>query len=248
MVVEQIEKVLIETLDEMSIPVDSMRVILSNRKDLCDYQCDDAFKLAKLFHKSPLSIAEEIVEKLKEREDFSNYFEKVECAPPGFINMTLSVEFINRTLEYMRASKKFGLKELSHPQTIFLDYGGPNVAKPLHVGHMRTAIIGESIKRIFAYAGYKTIADVHLGDYGLQIGEVIYCIQKENRDLNSLTISDLDRIYPAMSALCKEDEAIKEKCATITKELQEGNQEYRKYWKKICEVSCQDIREIYKYF
>ncbi len=247
MVVEQIEKVLMDTLKEMSMDVDSIRVILSNRKDLCDYQCDESFKLAKRFHKSPLEIGNSIVEKIKERDDFSDIFEKVECAPPGFINMTLSAKMINDTLEKMRTSKKFGLKEPAKKETIFLDYGGPNVAKPLHVGHMRTAIIGESIKRIFAYAGHKTIADVHLGDYGLQIGEVIYGIQKENLDIETITIQDLDRIYPAMSALCKESEEIKEKCETITKELQEGNIEYQRYWKKICEVSCEDILGIYRY-
>ena len=247
MVVEQIETIFMDVFAKMNIGAESVRIILSNRKDLCDYQCDEAFKLAKLLHKSPVEIATEICKQIQERTDFSSYFKKIECVPPGFINITLSEEFINRVLENMSEKERFGIPEPAKKETIFLDYGGPNVAKPLHVGHMRTAIIGESVKRILSYAGHKTIADVHLGDFGLQIGEVIYGMKEENLALEDVTIADLDRIYPAMNARCKESPELKETCAEITKELQDGNLEYRKYWQKIREVSCQDILELYKY-
>ncbi len=247
MVVEELEKILVQVSKECGIQTETMRVILSNRPDLCDYQCDEAFKLAKLMHQSPMEIGEKITSKVNELENFHDYFEKVEFVKPGFINMTLSATFINHVLQNMNDNPRFGLSPLENASTIVLDYGGPNVAKPLHVGHMRTAIVGESIKRILAYAGYHTVADVHLGDYGLQIGEVIYGIQKENLPLDKVTIADLDRIYPAMSALCKESEEIKEKCAQITKDLQDGNEEYHKMWEKIYEVSCEDIKGIYRF-
>lgn len=247
MIVETLEKVLKDIVYQLGYETEDIRVILSNRPDLCDYQCDAIFKLAKSLHKNPIEIGEEIVSKVQQIPDFHKYFDKVEFVKPGFINITLSNDFINLGLENMNENPNFNLKKPEKIDTVVLDYGGPNVAKPLHVGHMRTAIVGESIKRILQFAGHKTIADVHLGDYGLQIGQVIYGIQKENIAIDDLTIQDLDRIYPAMSALCKTDESIKEVCATITKDLQDGNLEYRSIWKKICEVSSQDILGIYKY-
>ena len=128
---------------------------------------------------------------------------------------------------------KFNLKLPTKKETYFMDYGGPNVAKPLHVGHMRTAIVGEAIKRIIMYFGHTVISDVHLGDYGLQIGQVIYGLKQENIAIDDISIDDLDRIYPLMSAKCKENEEIKNICASITKELQDGNREYQEYFKKI---------------
>lgn len=247
MVVNELEQILLAVANKLGYETENMRVILSNRPDLCDYQCDEVFKLAKSAHKNPVEIGTSLVDEVNKIENFSDYFETVEFVKPGFINMTLSSSFINKILSTMAQNPKFNLPQPERVETIVLDYGGPNVAKPLHVGHMRTAIVGESIKRIFNFAGHKTIADVHLGDYGLQIGQVIYGVQKEGISLNNLTIGDLDRIYPAMSALCKEDEAVKEKCAEITKELQDGNLEYRDMWKKICEISSEDILEIYKY-
>ena len=247
MVVNELENILLAVAKKLGYSTESMRVILSNRPDLCDYQCDEVFKLAKSAHKNPIEIGESLVEEVRKIDNFSDYFDSFEFVKPGFINMTLSSSFINRILSAMYSNPKFNLGEPEKKETVVLDYGGPNVAKPLHVGHMRTAIVGESIKRILNFAGHKTIADVHLGDYGLQIGQVIYGVQKESIALDNLTIGDLDRIYPAMSALCKEDEEVKNKCAEITKELQDGNLEYREMWKKICEISSEDILGIYKY-
>lgn len=242
-----LEKIITSVTNSLGYEIDSMMVIKSNRPDLCDYQCDQVFKLAKQYHKSPIEIGEEITNKINELEDFDNYFDKVEFARPGFINITLSNKFINNKLKMMTINEKFDIKLPSQKETYFMDYGGPNVAKPLHVGHMRTAIVGEAIKRIINYFGHKTISDVHLGDYGLQIGEVIYGIKEKNMDINDLTISDLDTIYPEMSKRCKEDDNLKEKCALITKDLQDGNKEYYEYFKKICEISVSDIKNIYNY-
>ena len=226
---------------------DDIHVIRSNRKELCDYQSDDCFKLAKEYRKSPMEIGNDIVEKLNSIDDFDDYFESVEFANPGFINIKVSSKLINKVLSDMNNSSKFGLKEPESVKTFVLDYGGPNVAKPLHVGHMRTAIVGESIKRIINYVGHKTISDVHLGDYGLQIGQVIYGILNDNKKIDDITLEYLEATYPKISALCKENEDIKEKCATITKELQDGNEEYQKLWKVILEISGNDIKRLYRY-
>ncbi len=242
-----LENIITNVTNDLGYTVDNMTVIKSNRPDLCDYQCDQVFKLAKQYHKNPMEIGEEITSKINELENFSDYFEKVEFVRPGFINITLSNKFINNKLKNMYNNPKFDIKLPSVKETYFMDYGGPNVAKPLHVGHMRTAIVGEAIKRIINYFGHKTISDVHLGDYGLQIGEVIYGIKEKNMNINDLTIKDLDHIYPEMSKRCKEDETLKEECASITKDLQDGNKEYYEYFKKICEVSVSDIKNIYNY-
>lgn len=242
-----LENIITDVTNGLGYTVDSMTVIKSNRPDLCDYQCDQVFKLAKQYHKNPMEIGEEITHKINELENFNDYFEKVEFVRPGFINITLSNNFINNKLKNMYNNPKFDIKLPSVRETYFMDYGGPNVAKPLHVGHMRTAIVGEAIKRIINYFGHKTISDVHLGDYGLQIGEVIYGIKEKNMNIKDLTIKDLDYIYPEMSKRCKEDETLKEKCASITKDLQDGNKEYYEYFKKICEVSVSDIKNIYNY-
>lgn len=239
--------IITEVTNELGFSIDNMNVINSNRPDLCEYQCDDVFKLAKLYHKSPLEIGTSIVDKINNRPDFNDYFNKVSFIPPGFINISISDKFINNYLSLMNNQPKFNLKMPIKKETYFLDYGGPNVAKPLHVGHMRTAIVGEAIKRIIMYFGHTVISDVHLGDYGLQIGQVIYGLKQKNIDVSNITIADLDRIYPMMSAQCKENEEIKNICAAITKDLQDGNQEYQAYFRKICEVSISDIKSIYNY-
>ena len=225
---------------------ETLRTIKSNRPDLCDYQCDEVFKLTKIYHKSPIEIGEEIVNKINEIEDFNNYFDKVEFCKPGFINITISNKFINDSLISMDSTDKFNIKVPSTVETYVVDYGGPNVAKPLHVGHMRPAIVGESIKRIIDYMGHKTISDVHLGDIGLPIGEVIYACLRDNVKPDEITLEYLNRVYPEMSAIVKEDAEIKEKCASIIKDVQDKNN-YLDYLKKICEISTLDIKRLYKY-
>lgn len=246
MVTDVLEDVLSNVFNKLGYTVKA-KVITSNRKELCDYQCDDAFKLAKTYHKSPMQIGDEIIEELKKIEKFNYYFSDVEFVSPGFINMKLGNSFINDLLKRMYSEDKFGISMPNKKELFMLDYGGPNIAKPLHVGHMRTAIVGESIKRIIRYMGHDTICDVHLGDYGLQIGQVIYGILKDNKNIDEIDLEYLEDIYPKMSALCKIDEDVKNECARITKELQDGKQEYQKLWKIILEISGNDIKRLYKY-
>lgn len=226
--------------------VEEITVTKSNRPDLCDFQSNDIFKLAKIYKINPVELGEELVKTINEYEDFNKYFKEVTFCKPGFINIKISNELINKYIKLIKENEKKLIKQ-DPVETYVLDYGGANVAKPLHVGHMRTAIIGESMKRILNYMGHKTISDVHLGDFGLQIGEVIYGILRDKLTIDDIDIKYLDKIYPEMNAICKENEEIKEECANITKELQDGNEEYRKLWKKILEVSKKDIKKNYDF-
>ena len=224
------------------------KIIKSNVEGV-DFQCDDAFKLAKEYHKAPIIIAEEIVSKLKEDKNFDNYFKEVTASKPGFININVSDILINKSLKQLIAEEKFGVNKEN--ETIVLDYGGPNVAKPLHVGHLRTAIIGQAINNILKFKGNITIGDVHLGDIGAQMGQVIYGIlndfpNQEYKDID-FDLNYLNITYPKMSALCKEDEDVRKKCAEITKKLQEGDKNYRILWEKIYKLSVNDIKRIYNY-
>lgn len=222
--------------------------IVKSNKD-ADFQCDDAFKLAKTYHKNPLQIASEIVSNINNSEKFSEYFKEVSVANPGFINIKVSDKYICDSLKKLMKEDILGATKES--STIVLDYGGPNVAKPLHVGHLRSAVIGQAINNILSYKGNKTISDVHLGDIGLQMGQVIYGIledfpNQKAEDIH-LDLDYLNKTYPKISGLCKENDEVKAKCAKITKELQEGNLEYKKLWEKIYAISVSDIKKIYDY-
>lgn len=246
MIIEILNNVFNNVLEQLEID-SKANIIKSNRPELCDYQYDGVFKLASILHENPIQIGEKIVNKINELEDFNYYFKTVEFVKPGFINITISDELINELLYKISTEEHLGLKEPENKETFFLDYGGYNIAKPLHIGHLRPTIIGESIKRIIKYMGHDVIADVHLGDYGLQMGQVIYGIKRDNLKIEDITIDYLNKIYPEISGLCKEDEKVKEECALITKGLQDENPEYVNIWKKIIEVSIEDAKKICDY-
>ncbi len=232
------------------------RVTLSNRPDLCEYQCNGAMAGAKRYHKAPFLIAQEVAEKLAQSEVLS----EVSAVAPGFLNMKLKESFVRDYLRQMHTSGKLGLETPKQAEKIIIDYGGPNVAKPLHVGHLRSAIIGESIKRICRYAGHDIIGDIHMGDWGLQMGLIITELQKRQPDLvyfNSsfegeypkeapFTISELEEIYPTASAKSKEDEAYKADAMEATYRLQSGVRGYRALWKHIMSVSIADLKKNYE--
>lgn len=243
--IEVLEKIINENLKKIGYE-DEVNIILSNRPLLCDYQCDGIFGLAKKYHKSPIEIGEALEKQIHEMDQYSDYFEKVEFVKPGFLNLTLSSKMICLFLKQMMEKEKFGIKE-DKSEVFFLDYGGYNVAKPLHIGHLRPTIIGESIKRIVAYKGHKTISDVHLGDYGLQMGQVIYGIERDGLKKEDITIEYLNHIYPEISSLCKENEEIKEKCALITKKIQEKDLYYNDLLDTIIRVSVEDAKAICDY-
>ena len=232
------------------------KVTLSNRPDLCEYQCNGAMAGAKKYHKAPLAIAQEVAEKL----NGSDVLSEVSAVAPGFLNMKVKASFVRDYLREMRGSEKFGLEMPQKAKKIIIDYGGPNVAKPLHVGHLRSAIIGESIKRICRYAGHDIIGDIHLGDWGLQMGLIITELQKRQPDLiyfddayegaypeeAPFTISELEEIYPTASAKSKADEAYKADAMEATYKLQSGVRGYRALWDHIMRVSVADLKKNYE--
>ena len=243
---EELALVILNAVKKLGYEVGSVLVNVSDRPDLCDYQCNDLFKIAKVNGVDINTLGNNVVECIKKLDNYPLYFKDIEFVKPGFLNIKVSDAVIDKYVKKMLNNDKFGI-DIDNSETFVLDFGGANVAKPLHVGHMRTAIVGESIKRIIEYKGHKTISDVHLGDYGLQIGEVIYGILEEEKAIDDIDIAYLDYIYPYMSNRVKEDEELKEKCANITKDLQDGNLEYKKIWKKIMEVSVKDIKKNYDF-
>lgn len=231
------------------------RVALSNRPDLCQYQCNGALAAAKEYHKAPIQMAEEVVSQLQD----SATFQEISAQKPGFINMIVTDDFLADYANQMAKEDKFGCEDTEEKRTIVIDFGGANVAKPLHVGHLRSAIIGESIKRTARYLGHNVIGDVHLGDWGLQIGLIITELKHRKPELvyfdenytgeypeePPFTMADLEEIYPYASGYSKEHEEYKEEAQTATAELQGGRRGYLALWQHIINVSVADLKVIY---
>ena len=232
------------------------KVTLSNRPDLCEYQCNGAMAAAKEYKCAPFMISDKIAQALAENE----LFESVESVKPGFINMKVSPAYLAKYVSDMKADEgRFGCDKAAHPKTIIVDYGGANVAKPLHVGHLRSAVIGESIKRIGKFMGHNMICDVHLGDWGLQMGLIIVELKERKPDLvyydesytgeypkeAPFTISELEDIYPTASKKSKEDEAFREAAMEATSQLQAGRRGYRALLAHILDVSVTDLKKNY---
>lgn len=232
------------------------KVTLSNRPDLCEYQCNGAMAAAKAYKKAPIMIAEAVVEHLQE----SRCFASAEAVKPGFINLKLKADYVAEYLKKMNQEESLGVEKAAEPKTILIDYGGPNVAKPLHVGHLRSAIIGESVKRILRYKGDQVTGDIHLGDWGYQMGLIITELEKRKPDLPyfdetfsgeypdeaPFTIGELEEIYPTASAYAKEHEEYREKALHATYLLQNGHKGYRAIWNHIMQVSVTDLKKNYK--
>lgn len=232
------------------------RVTLSNRPDLCEYQCNGAMAAAKTYKKKPIDIAQAVVDQLGDNPMFS----QVTAVMPGFINLRLSEPYMADYMNAMDREPKFGLEEIKEPRTIVVDYGGANVAKPLHVGHLRSAIIGESVKRLGRFLGYHMVGDVHLGDWGLQMGLIIEELRDRQPELPyfdesytgeypkeaPFTISQLEDIYPAASAKSKKDETFKSRAQEATFRLQNGYGPYRAIWRHIMDVSLADLKKNYE--
>ncbi len=232
------------------------KVSISNRPDLCEYQCNGAMAGAKKYKKAPIMIANDVAAKLAD----SQVFEKVDAVAPGFLNFTLSREFIGNYVKEMRTFDKFGLEEAQTPLEMVIDYGGPNVAKPLHVGHLRSGVIGESIKRIVRYMGHHIIGDIHLGDWGQPMGLIMNELHIRKPDLvyfdesytgeyptePPFTIAELEEIYPFASKRSKEDPQYKEDSMACTYKLQSGVRGYRALWDHIINVSVTDLKRNYE--
>ena len=231
------------------------RVTVSNRPDLCEYQCNGAMAGAKQYKKAPLAIAQEVAEKLLECDAFSS----VEAVPPGFLNLKIKEDFLSSYLLDCAKSEKMGFKLPDSALKIIIDYGGPNVAKPLHVGHLRSAVIGEAVKRLCRFCGHEVIGDIHLGDWGLQMGLIIHELSLRKPELPyfdpafdgeypaeaPFTLSELEEIYPAASAKSKEDEEYKAAAMNATYRLQHGDKGCLALWQHIMNLSKADLKKNY---
>lgn len=232
------------------------KVTLSNRPDLCEYQCNGALAAAKQYHKAPFMIADDVAAALASNPMFAS----VESVKPGFLNLRLAPEYLKQYMTDMASDRRFGCEKVKEPKTIMIDYGGPNVAKPLHVGHLRSAVIGESVKRICRYMGNRVIGDVHLGDWGLQMGLIITELKQRKPDLPyfdpdytgeypeepPFTISELEEIYPTASGRSKEDADYKAEAMEATFQLQHGRRGYRALLRHILNVSVSDLKKNYE--
>lgn len=254
-IIDFIEEELSTAFEKAGYDRELAKVTLSNRPDLCEYQCNGAMAGAKAYHKAPFMIAEDVTANLTEKR----YIGEIEVVKPGFINMKLDKSAVSSYLNGMREAEDLGIEKAKEPEMIVVDYGGPNVAKPLHVGHLRSAIIGESVKRIARKAGHKVLGDIHLGDWGYQMGLIITELRERQPSLPyfneefageypeeaPFTISELEEIYPTASARAKEDEAYREAALHATYLLQNGHRGYTAVWKHIMEVSVADLKKNY---
>lgn len=254
-ILDVISDILAPAFTESGYDAKYAKVTVSNRPDLCEYQCNGAMAASKEYHKAPFMIADDVVAMVKGNPAF----ESIECVKPGFINIKLSDEFLASYIDGMYKDERLGYEKTETPKTIVVDYGGANVAKPLHIGHLRSAVIGESVKRICRFAGHNVIGDVHLGDWGLQMGLIIEELKNRKPQLPyfdenftgeypsepPFSISELEEIYPAASAKSKEDDVFKDRAQNATLKLQSGDKAYRAIWKHIMAVSLSDLKKNY---
>lgn len=254
-IIKELEKQVEKKIEESGYEIDNFKLQVTNRPDLGEYQINDAMQLAKKYHKNPRKIAENIKEKLEELNIFTN----INIAGPGFINVSLSDEFLINIIEKMSTDIESNIDK-QEKKTIVLDYGGANVAKALHVGHLRSANIGEALKRLARLLGHTVISDAHLGDYGRPLGLVILEIKKRYPNLEyfneeytgdykdielPITNKDLEEIYPIASTKAKEDEAYLEEARIITTKLQNHERGYYDIWQRIIEISKEEIKKVY---
>ncbi len=251
MLINQLNQDLSLCAGQLGWPADRIAVTYSDRPDLCQFQCNAPFRLAKELHRPPMAIATELA------EAFARKFNYAAAAPaaPGFLNFTVTDNALSRQLKEFNEDSRCGVEKTPAPRRIIIDYGGPNIAKPLHVGHLRSAVIGESLKRLARFLGHQVYGDVHLGDWGTQMGLVIAGLE-ERYDLSGyfgsslprprFTLDDLNEIYPQASARAKTDEAFREKAQEITCRLQNREKGYYTLWQDVCEVSVSDIQKDYR--
>lgn len=222
----------------LGLPSELGLVRVSDRPDLCQFQCNGAMAAAKTAKKNPRELAQIIVEQLNADSNIG----KAEIAGPGFINIDITDAFMAAHIQEQAQDNKSGLS--NYPaDTVMLDYGGPNIAKPMHVGHLRASIIGDALRRMYAFAGYNAIGDVHMGDWGTPMGQIISELEINGELGKTLTMDDLEKIYPQASKACKEDEQRAERARAATAKLQDGDPEYRKAWQQFIDVSIEGMKK-----
>ena len=253
--IDQLSQVVAQAFVDAGYPAEHAKVTVSNRPDLCEFQCNGAMPTAKAARKAPIMIANEVAARLAESE----LFESVEAVNPGFLNLRVKAEALAAHLDALRQNETLGVTGEHAPRSVVVDYGGPNVAKPLHIGHLRSAIIGESVKRIYRYFGDTVVGDIHMGDWGLQMGLIIAELRVRQPDLPyfddnfegeypeaaPFTISELEEIYPLASQKSKVDADFAREAHEATYLLQTRKRGYYALWKHIMAVSVADLKRNY---
>lgn len=254
-IIDLLTSCLKDAFEKEGLESSSVTVQVSDRPDLADFQSNAAFAMAKAARQNPREIATRIVDHIK----LNNMFERVEVAGPGFINLVVAKPFLSGLMSNQQQDERCGIPVLEHEQTIVVDYGGPNVAKPLHVGHLRPAIIGESIKRVSRFIGHYTLGDIHLGDWGTPMGMLIAELEERHPEWDyfdasktdgfpsepPVSVVELNTLYPEASTHFKTDEAFADKARKATAELQDGRAGYRALWRHFCTISLEAMKEDY---
>ncbi len=249
-VTSYLSRVVGDAFEAIGLARDLGSVIRSDRPDLGQFQCNGAMPAAKQAKAPPRQIAEKICALLKANEAFSD----VSIAGPGFINLTLTDEVLAARAEGLSKDDRFGFTK-SATKTVVLDYGGPNIAKPMHVGHLRSTIIGDCLQRLLNFAGDKTISDIHMGDWGKPMGMLISELKTTHPELpyfdpaivgsfpdqSPVSMEDLEALYPTAATACKQDEARDDAAREATAELQKGREGYRALWRHFVDVSRQGL-------
>ena len=231
-------------------------VVVSGRPDLCEFQCNGALPAAKAHGEKPRDVALKVIGALRAAPGGAATFAKLDVAGPGFINIDVTDEHLVAQIARQSADDNLGVERAPEPQKIFIDYGGANIAKPMHVGHLRSSIIGDSLKRIARFLGHEVVGDIHLGDWGLQMGMLIAELAQRRPELSyfeadrtsgfppesPVTIADLQRLYPEASARAKQDAGAMEAARLATAELQSGRAGYRALWRHFVDVSLAELR------
>ncbi|WP_440616146.1 arginine--tRNA ligase [Cysteiniphilum sp. 6C5] len=245
----------VQAFDVLGFDSRFAKVQLSARPELGQFQCNGAMPLAKILKKAPIQIADDIVTQMQNDKVFSD----VKAVMPGFINITLNDDFLASWSNSMLEDPRLGCPKTTHPLKVMMDFGGPNVAKPLHVGHIRSPLIGDCLQRVYRFYGDDVLSDVHLGDWGTQMGMLIEEIRKMHPDLpyfdeqytgeypkeSPVTVDELSEIYPRASGRCKEDANEMEKARLATAELQKGRRGYRALWQHFVDVSIAELKKDY---
>ncbi|MCP4356123.1 MAG: arginine--tRNA ligase [Proteobacteria bacterium] len=249
---QQLTNLFTHSFDALGFDKNMAKVVVSNRPELCQFQCNAAMPLAKIAKKNPLEIAQDIISKLPDNEIIKN----IEAVAPGFININLTEEFIAKHISSLIDDKRQGFDKKDKPLKTIVDYCGANIAKSMHVGHLRATIIGESVKRIFKFVGDEVLGDIHMGDWGTQMGMMIMAVKEMDSTLpyfdenftgeypkeSPVTIEDLERLYPDMSGRCKVDENLAASARLATLELQQGRKGYYALWEHFVSVSLKALK------
>ncbi len=252
-ITEKLSEIVGEAFAALGLPAELGLVRVSDRPDLAQFQCNGAMAAAKQAKANPREVAQKLLEALRSQKIFS----KIEIAGPGFLNLNITDDFLAHHITEIAADPRLGAPDTGQGKTIVLDYGGPNIAKPMHVGHLRASIIGDSLRRICTFAGYHTLGDVHLGDWGTPMGQVISELEIRHPDWpyfdpdhdggypleSPVSLEDLEEIYPAASKACKEDEIRAERARKATVDLQNGRRGYRALWQHFIDVSIEAMRK-----